>query len=68
MGELGRRGVEETGEEAAIGGVVGAETKVPLELSELVVGAGASRIGMTKLPAGVIMMAESEDMVKTKEK
>ena len=44
----------------------GAETKVPLELSELDVGAGASRIGTTKLPAGVIMIALSEDMVSVK--
>ena len=64
LGELGQRGVEETGEGAATGGVVGAETKVPPELSELEVGMGASGIGTTKLPAGVIMIALSEDMVR----
>ena len=64
LGELGHRGVEEAGEGAATGGVAGAETKVPLELSELEEGMGASGIGTTKLPAGVIMMAELEDMVE----
>ena len=43
---------------------MGAETKVPLELSELEVGAGASGIGTTKLPAGVIMIALSDDIVE----
>ena len=64
MGELGRRGVEEVGEGAATGGEAGAEIKVPLELSELEVGTRVSGIGTTKLPAGVIMIALSEDIVE----
>ena len=66
MGELGRGDIEVVGEGAATGGVVGAKTKVPLELSALEVGAGVSRIGTTKLPARVIMIALSVVMVKSK--
>ena len=65
MGELGRGDVEVAGEGAASGREVGAETNVPLELSELEVGAGASGIGTMKLPAGVITIALSEVMEKS---
>ena len=62
---MGCGDVEVTGEGVATGGVVGAETKVSLELSEPDVGIGASGIGTTKLLPGVIMIVLSEDMVKS---